>query len=96
MGRPKKTGCSQNAGATTYRSANHLEFSTTSSKQQLLTELFLRQDNNPTLSSVGVNVNCRQDPRLHGQHTQSSEDDSSDSSMNSCSDVEANQNLIDG
>ena len=54
LGRPKKTSCSHNAGATTYRSANHLEFSTISFKQQLLTEIFLKGDNNPTSSSVGV------------------------------------------
>ena len=33
---------------------------------------------------------------FHGQYTQSSEDDSPDSSMNRCSDVETSQSLIDG
>lgn len=53
MGRPKTTGCSQNASATMYMSANHLEY-VLQVLRKLLTELFVKWNNNPTPSSVGV------------------------------------------
>ena len=54
IGRPKTTGHSHNANATTYRSANCLGSSATSSGQRLLTVLFVRQNDNPASSSIEV------------------------------------------
>ena len=53
MGRPKTTGRSHNASATTYRSANR-SGSSTSSGQRLLTDLFVRRNDNTASSSVEV------------------------------------------
>ena len=54
MGRPKTTGCSHNASATTYRSTNRSGYSATSSGQRLLTDLFVRRNDNTASSSVEV------------------------------------------
>lgn len=99
MCRPNTTGCSHNAGATTYRSANPSESSVKSSGQQLLTGLSVRQNNNPASSSIRVEqlqtVSKTQNSAMDDKQI-SSVDSSSDSSMNSHRDVEVNQNEIDG
>ena len=99
MCRPNTTGCSHNAGATTYRSANPSESSVKSSGQQLLTGLSVRQNNYPASSSIRVEqlqtVSKTQNSAMDDKQI-SSVDSSSDSSMNSHRDVEVNQSEIDG
>ena len=98
MGRPKTTGRSHNASATTYRSANHSGSSATSSGQRLLTDLFVRRNDNTASSSVEVERMQTVDETRGSamEDTQSNVDDSSDDSMNKHSNVETNQSELDG
>ena len=98
MGRPKTTGRSHNASATTYRSANRSGSSATSSEQRLLTDLFVRRNDNTASSSVEVERMQTVDETRGSamEDTQSNVDDSSDDSMNKHSDVETNQSELDG
>ena len=97
MGRPKTTGRSHNASATTYRSANR-SGSSTSSGQRLLTDLFVRRNDNTASSSVEVERMQTVDEARGSamEDTQSNVDDSSDDSMNKHSNVETNQSELDG
>ena len=98
MGRPKTTGRSRNASATTYRSANRSGSSATSSEQRLLTDLFVRRNDNTASSSVEVERMQTVDETRGSamEDTQSNVDDSSDDSMNKHSNVETNQSELDG
>ena len=98
MGRPKTTGRSHNASATTYRSANRSGSSATSSGQRLLTDLFVRRNDNTASSSIEVEQMQTVDETRGSamEDTQSYVDDSSDDSMNKNSDVETNQSELDG
>ena len=97
-GRPKTTGHSHNASATTCRSANRSGSSATSSGQRLLTDLFVRRNDNTALSSVEAErmqtVGETRDSAM--EDTQSNVGDSSDDSINKHSEVETNQNELDG
>ena len=97
MGRPKTTGCSHNASATTYRSTNRSGYSATSSGQRLLTDLFVRRNDNTASSSVEVERMQTVDETRGSamEDTKSNVDDSSDDSMNKHSDVETNQSELD-
>ena len=98
MGRPKTTGRSHNASAATCRSTKRSGSSATSSGQRLLTDLFVRQNDNTASSSVEVEQMQTVDetPGTVMKDTQSNVDDSSDDSMNKHSDVKTNQSELDG
>ena len=97
MGRPKTTGHSHNASATTYRSANR-SGSSTSSGQRLLTDLFVRRNDNTASSSIEVEQMQTVDETRGSamEYTQSYVDDSSDDCMNKHSDVETKQSELNG
>ena len=98
MGRPKAVGHSHNASATTCRSTKLSGSSATSSGQRLLTDLFVRRNDNTASSSVEVEQMQTVDetPGTVMEDTQSNVDDSSDDSMNKHSDVKTNQSELDG
>ena len=98
MGRPKAAGRSHNASATTCRSTKRSGSSATSSGQRLLTDLFVRRNDNTASSSVEVEQMQTVDetPGTVMEDTQSNVDDSSDDSMNKHSDFKTNQSELDG